>query len=263
LSEPGIPAVVLNNGVAMPQLGFGTWRVGQPEVEDALAAGYRSIDTASLYGNEEAIGRAIDASGVAREELFVTTKVWTDALGRDATLRSFDDSRRRLALDVVDLFLIHWPGPDPALYVESWRALEQLLAGGDVRAIGVSNFEIGDLERLARETEAVPAVNQVELNPHLGQPELRDYHAGRGIATEAWAPLARAGSLLREPAIAELAERYGKTPAQIVLRWGIELDVIVIPRSSNARRIAENLTIFDFRLEPSEVERISALDRAA
>jgi 2,5-diketo-D-gluconate reductase A len=256
-----VPTITLNNGVEIPQVGFGTYGVGQRETELALAAGYRSLDTASIYGNEDGVGRAIANSGVPREEIFVATKVWDDQQGHDSTLRSFEDSRRRLGLEAVDLFLIHWPAPQLGLYVETWRALEKLLNDGSVRAIGVSNFDVEHLGRLAEETATVPALNQVELNPRITRPGLREYHATHGIATEAWAPIARAGELLREPAIAAIAERHGKTAAQVVLRWAIELGVVVIPRSSNPSRIEENLAIFDFELTADEVERVSALDR--
>jgi len=256
-----VPTVELNNGVAIPQLGFGTYGVGQREVEIALSVGYRSLDTATIYDNEEGVGRAITASGIPRQELFVTTKVWDDQQGYDSTLRSFEDSQRRLGLEVVDLFLIHWPAPQLGLYVETWRALERLLANGDVRVIGVSNFDREHLARLADETSTVPALNQVELNPRIARPELREYHAAHGIATEAWAPLARASDLLDEPAVTEPAERHGKTPAQIILRWAIELGIVVIPRSSKRERIEENFDAFDFELDDGDVERISALDQ--
>jgi diketogulonate reductase-like aldo/keto reductase len=245
----------------MPQLGFGTWNVGGREVELALEAGYRSIDTATIYGNEEGVGRAIASSGVAREEVFVATKVWEDDQGFDSTLRAFEASRARLGLDFVDLYLIHWPAPDLDLYAETWRALERLLADGAVRAIGVSNFQVEHLERLARESDAVPALNQIELNPYLPQAERREHHAAHGIVTEAWAPLDRAGALLREPAVTQLAALHDRTPAQVVLRWSVQLGNVAIPRSSSRERIEENLQVFDFELEPAEVDRISALGR--
>jgi 2,5-diketo-D-gluconate reductase A len=260
---PAVPAVELNNGVAMPQLGFGTWNVGGREVELALEIGYRSLDTATIYDNEEEVGRAIAASGIPREELFVATKVWDDDQGYDSTLRAFEASRARLGLDVVDLYLIHWPAPKLDRYVETWRALESLLADGAVRAIGVSNFQIEHLERLARETDTVPALNQIELNPYLPQTETREHHAAHGIATEAWAPLDRAGRLLREPVVTDLAERHGRTPAQIVLRWSIQLGNVVIPRSSSRERIEENFELFGFELAADDVGRITALGRGS
>jgi 2,5-diketo-D-gluconate reductase A len=257
------PAVSLNSGVAMPQVGFGTWEVGRREVELALEAGYRSIDTASMYGNEREIGDAIAASGVARDELFVATKVWNDAHGYDAALRSFDQSLGRLGLDVLDLLLIHWPAPERDLYVETWQAFERLLADGAVRAIGVSNFEVEHLERLARETDVTPMVNQVELNPYLPQRPLREYGAAHGIVTEAWRPLGKGGPLLRDAAVVEIAERHGRTPAQVVLRWAIQQGIVVIPRSSRPERIAENLRVNDFELDRGDTERIDGLARAA
>jgi 2,5-diketo-D-gluconate reductase A len=245
----------------MPQLGLGSWQVGQEAVEAALEVGYRSVDTATIYRNESEVGRAMAASGIPREELFVTTKVWEADQGFESTLRAFDESRERLGLDVIDLYLIHWPAPAKDRYVETWRAMEQLLAEGDARAIGVSNFQPDQLDRLARETGTVPAVNQVELHPRLPQRELRAYHGAHGIATEAYSPLDQASSVLREPAVAELAERYGRTPAQIVLRWSIELGNVVIPRSSNRERLEENLRLFDFELDSGDVDAISALER--
>lgn len=256
-----VPDVTLNDGVGIPQLGFGTYGVGQREVEIALAVGYRSLDTATIYDNEEGVGRAIAASGIPREELFVTTKVWDDQQGHDSTLRSFEGSRQRLGVEVVDLFLIHWPAPRLGLYVETWRALEKLLGDGSVRAIGVSNFDRAHLDRLAEETSTVPALNQIELNPRIARPGLREYHAAHGIATEAWAPLARAGELLDESVVTTLAERHAKTPAQVVLRWALELGVVAIPRSSKPERIEENFDVFDFELSAEEVDRLSALDR--
>jgi len=258
-STSAVPSVELNNGVAMPQLSFGTWNVGGHEVELALEVGYRSFDTATIYGNEDEVGRAIAASGIPRDELFVATKVWEEDQGYDSTLRAFEASRTRLGLDIIDLYLIHWPAPKLDRYIETWQALESLLADGAVRAIGVSNFQIEHLERLARETDTVPALNQIELNPYLPQTERREYHAAHGIATEAWAPLDRAGRLLREPVITELAERHGRTPAQIVLRWSIQLGNIVIPRSSSRERIEENFDVFGFELAADDVGRIMAL----
>lgn len=256
-----VPSLSLNNGVTMPRVGFGSWQVGQAEVEMALAAGYRAVDTATIYRNEVGVGRAIARSDIPREEIFVTTKVWNDAHGLDATLRAFEDSRGRLGLDFVDLYLIHWPAPAQDRYVDTWRALERLLANGDVRAIGVSNFLPEQLDRLARETATVPAVNQVELNPHRTRRDLRAYHAAHGIATEAWGPVGQGGDLLSEPVVTELAERYDKTPAQIVLRWSVQLGNVVIPRSSNPRRIEENLAIFDFELDSGDLDAVTALER--
>jgi 2,5-diketo-D-gluconate reductase A len=212
---PEIPTVLLNNGVRMPQLGFGVYRIPDAEAADvvsaALAAGYRSIDTASLYRNEEGVGRALAAAAVPREELFITTKLWNDEQGYDEALRAFEASRQRLGLEYVDLYLIHWPVPARDRYVATWRALEQLYQDGRVRAIGVSNFQPAHLDRLVRETGTVPTVNQVELHPFLQQPKLRAFHDEHQIATEAWAPLARGGELLSHPVITGLASRHQRT----------------------------------------------------
>ncbi|SCE03650.1 Aldo/keto reductase [Streptomyces sp. SolWspMP-sol7th] len=228
------PAVTLNNGVVMPQLGFGVFQVPDDEttaaVASALEAGYRSVDTAAVYGNERGVGRALASSGVPREELFVTTKLWNDDQGYDATLRAFDASLDKLGLEYTDLYLIHWPTPARDRYVDSYRALEKLLADGRTRAIGVSNFQPAHLERLVAETGVVPVLNQVELHPGLQQRELRATHAALGIATEAWSPLAQ-GALLKEDALTTLAERHDRSPAQIVLRWHLQSGNIVIPKS--------------------------------
>ncbi|GAA3762832.1 diketogulonate reductase-like aldo/keto reductase [Spinactinospora alkalitolerans] len=255
-------SVSLNNGVAMPSLGFGTWRVGRGAVEAALAAGYRSIDTAEMYGNEEEVGAAIAASGVAREDLFVTTKVWNDHHGHRATLDAFDASRRRLGLDVVDLYLIHWPQPSLGLHAETWRALEELYADGAMRAIGVSNFAPEQIEELMAGAEVVPAVNQIELNPGRSRVRERAFHARHGIATEAWAPIAR-GGLLDDAAITAVAEEHGRTPAQVILRWHLQHGVIAIPRSSKPERIEQNLAIGDFELDEREMKALDALDSDA
>lgn len=259
-----IPTVTLNNGVKMPQLGFGVFQVPDEEttaaVASALEAGYRSIDTAAVYGNEKGVGRALAASGIDRGDLFVTTKLWNDDQGHDAALRAFDASLDRLGLDHVDLYLIHWPTPARDLYVESYRALEKLLADGRVRAVGVSNFQPAHVERLVGETGAVPAVNQVELHPGLQQRELRAAHARLGIATEAWSPLAQ-GALLQEEAITSIAARLGRTPAQVVLRWHLQSGNIVIPKSVTPSRIRENLDVFGFELTGEDLDAIAALDR--
>jgi 2,5-diketo-D-gluconate reductase A len=260
-----VPDVVLNNGVSMPQLGYGVFRVPDAETEQAvlvaLDAGYRSIDTASLYGNETGVGRALAASGLDREELFVTTKVWNDDQGYDSTLRAFDASSSRLRLDHVDLYLIHWPKPSLDRYVETWRALETLYTDGRVRAIGVSNFQPDHLRRLLDETEIVPAVNQIELHPDLQQAQLRRFHDEHGIVTEAWSPLGQ-GHATRHPAVVEVAERHGRTPAQTVLRWHVQLGNVVIPKSTTPSRIQENITVFDFTLDPAEMEALGELETA-
>lgn len=259
-----VPTLTLNNGVTMPQLGFGVFQVPDEEttraVSSALEAGYRSIDTAAIYGNEAGVGRALAGSGLRREELFVTTKLWNADQGHDATLRAFDTSLAQLGLDHVDLYLIHWPTPARGLYVETYRALEKLLADGRTRAIGVSNFQPAHLERLIAETGAVPAVNQVELHPGLQQRALRATHARHGIATEAWSPLAQ-GALLQEEAITSIAARHGRTPAQVVLRWHLQSGTVVIPKSVTPSRIRENLDVFGFELTGADVDAVDALDR--
>jgi 2,5-diketo-D-gluconate reductase A len=257
------PTLELNTGAAIPQLGFGTYLIPPDEtaraVATALETGYRSIDTASVYGNEAEVGEAIAASGIPRDEVFVTTKLWNSDQGRDRALRAFDESLRRLGLDAVDLYLIHWPVPSRDRYVETWKALEEIHADGRARAIGVSNFQVAHLERLLAEADVVPAVNQIELHPQLAQEELRAFHAEHGILTEAWSPLAK-GDVLTDPTITEIAAAHGRTPAQVVLRWHIELGNVVIPKSVTPSRIAENLDVFGFALSEDEVRRISELD---
>ncbi|MET8557202.1 aldo/keto reductase [Streptomyces sp. NPDC004959] len=258
------PTVTLNNGVVMPQLGFGVFQVPDEEttaaVASALEAGYRSVDTAAVYGNERGVGRALASSGVPREDLFVTTKLWNDDQGYDATLRAFDASLAKLGLEYTDLYLIHWPTPARDRYVDTYRALEKLLADGRTRAIGVSNFQPAHLERLVAETGVVPALNQVELHPGLQQRELRATHARFGIATEAWSPLAQ-GALLEEDVLTGLAARHGRSPAQIVLRWHLQSGNIVIPKSVTPARIRENLDIFGFTLSDDDMAAVDALDR--
>jgi 2,5-diketo-D-gluconate reductase A len=259
-----VPALAMNNGVQIPQLGFGVFLVPdtdtQMAVRTALETGYRHIDTAKLYQNETGVGAAIAESGVPRDELFVTTKVWNSEQGYDSALASFEASMGRLGLEVLDLLLIHWPAPALDRYVDTWRAFERLYAEGRVRAIGVSNFHIPHLQRLLDESSVVPAINQIELHPLLPQAELRAFHAEHGILTEAWSPLARGGSVLTEEVIAGIAARVGKTPAQVILRWHIELGNVVIPKSVTPARIQENFDIFDFRLTAEDLEAIAGLE---
>ena len=259
------PAVRLVNGVTMPQLGFGVFQVPDAHTEaavaHALAAGYRGIDTAAIYGNEAGVGAAVAAASVPREDLFITTKVWNDAHGYDATLRAFDESMAKLRLDQLDLYLIHWPTPARDKYLDTWRALERLHADGRVRAIGVSNFQPAHLERLLDAGSVVPAVNQVELHPYLQQTELRAFHDKHGIATEAWSPLAQGGVLLADPVVRAIAARLGRTPAQVVLRWHVEVGNVVIPKSITPARIRQNIAVFDFALTDEDLAMLAALDR--
>ncbi|MFD5729069.1 MULTISPECIES: aldo/keto reductase [unclassified Streptomyces] len=259
-----VPTLTLNNGVRMPQLGFGVFQVPDDEtataVGHALDAGYRSIDTAAVYGNERGVGRAIADSGLPREELFVTTKLWNADQGYDQALAAFDASLDKLGLDHVDLYLIHWPTPARDLYVETYKALEKILADGRARAIGVSNFQVPHLRRLMEHTGTVPAVNQVELHPGLQQAELRAFHAEHGIATEAWSPLAQ-GAVLADEAVVRIAQANGVTPAQVVLRWHLATGNIVIPKSVTPARIRQNLDVFGFELTDADLADLAALDR--
>ncbi|WP_328535437.1 aldo/keto reductase [Streptomyces sp. NBC_00344] len=259
-----VPDITLNNGVTIPQLGFGVFQVPDGEtaaaVSSALESGYRSIDTAAVYGNEAGVARALSASGLPRDELFVTTKLWNTDQGYDSTLTAFDASLDKLGLDHVDLYLIHWPTPARDRYLDSWRALEKLLADGRTRAIGVSNFQQAHLQRLLDHSGIVPVVNQIELHPGLAQAGLRSFHAEHRIATEAWSPLAQ-GALLDEPALTEIAARHGRSPAQVVLRWHLQLGNIVIPKSVTPARIRENFDVFGFGLTVQDMETIDALDR--
>ena len=257
---PAVPSLVMNNGIQIPQLGFGVFLIPPEETEkaasDALSAGYRLIDTAQGYRNEEGVGAAIASAGIQRDELFITTKLTNSEQGYDKALRAFDESMNKLGLDVLDLFLIHWPQPMFDQYVETWRAFERLLADGRVSSIGVSNFEIEHLERLFAETDVVPAVNQVELHPEFPQEELREFHAEHGILTESWGPLGQGKGLLENPHILDVARRKGRTPGQVVLRWHIQVGSVVIPKSVNPDRIRENIDIFDFELDEADMRAI-------
>jgi 2,5-diketo-D-gluconate reductase A len=230
-------------------------------VSTALEVGYRHIDTAEAYRNEEGVGRAIAASGLPRDELYVTTKLWNSHQGRDSARRAMAGSLRRLGLDHVDLHLIHWPVPSQDLYVETWRAFEELKAEGSTTSIGVSNFQRSHLERLLAEIETTPAVNQVELHPYFQQRELRAYHQEHGIATEDWSPLGQGGEVLEDPTIVAIAEGHGRTPAQVIIRWHLQLGNVVIPKSVTPERIGSNIEIFDFELSAEETAAIDDLDR--
>jgi 2,5-diketo-D-gluconate reductase A len=258
-----IPSLKLNDGAVMPQFGLGVWQVSDkeaiPAIHQALAAGYRSIDTASAYDNEESVGEALRTASVPRSELFITTKLWNDSHGRDSAIHGLEHSLKRLKLDHVNLFLIHWPVPRLDKYVETWRAFIKLKQEGLTRSIGVSNFPIRHLQRLIEETGVVPAVNQVELHPLFQQSALRIYHSVRGIVTESWSPLGR-GQLLKNPELLAIAEKHGKSVAQVILRWHIQSGLVVIPKSVTPQRIYENAAIFDFQLDTDDMARIIALD---
>ena len=257
---PVVPTVTLNNGIDIPQLGYGVFQIPEEEtqaaVEAALEAGYRSIDTAAAYGNERGVARAIEASGIPREELFVTTKLWNDR--QSEAKAAFEESREKLG--PIDLYLIHWPAPTQDRYVEAWEALEGLYADGAVRAIGVSNFLPEHLDRIVALGGTVPAVNQVEIHPELQQRAVQEADARHGVATEAWSPLAQAG-VLKEEVVTTIAKAYEVTPAQVVLAWHLQQGRIVIPKSVTPSRIVENLASVDVTLTDEELSRIDGLER--
>ena len=269
MTDPStVPAVTLRTGpggagLQIPQVGFGVWQVpddaAQPAFEAALAAGYRHVDTARIYGNESGIGRALAATDVPRDEIFVTTKVWNDDHRR--VHQAFDASMDRLGLETLDLFLIHWPVPDANTYVDAWKALLELRESGRVRAVGVCNFHVPHLERLEKETGELPAINQIELHPYLQQTELRAFHAEHGIVTESWSPLASGQKVLEDDVITAIAAAHGVTPAQAIIRWHLQLGLVVLPKSVTPHRIVENLDVFGFTLTDEEMARIAALDR--
>jgi 2,5-diketo-D-gluconate reductase A len=263
---PDVPSVDLNDGHAIPQLGFGVFQIPPEETAEtvgrALEVGYRHIDTAEMYGNEKEVGAAVRASGLDRGEVFVTSKLNNSFHRPDDARRAFDGTLSALGFDYVDLFLIHWPLPTlyDGDFVSTWRTLEEFTGDGRARSIGVSNFQVEHLERLAAETGTVPAVNQIELHPYFQNREVSAYGREHGIATEAWAPIAQ-GKVLDDPVIGEIAEKVGRTPAQVVLRWQIQHRHIVFPKSVTPERIRENFELFDFELEPGDAEAIDALDR--
>ncbi|MFE5771779.1 aldo/keto reductase [Streptomyces sp. NPDC056485] len=265
-----VPAIRLNNGTLMPRLGYGVFQVPDSEaaraVGTALEAGYRSIDTAAAYRNERGTGQAIAASGVPREELFVTTKLWNDrsrTWRRDDVLGALDDSLAKLGLDHLDLYLIHWPRPMREDFLTIWKTFEEIAESGRARAVGVSNFRPADLERLGTVSPLVPAVNQIELHPLFPQAELRAVHSTLGVATEAWSPLGQGKELLTLPAVVEAADRHGRTPAQVVLRWHLQLGNVVIPKSVTPSRIRENLDVFGFELDEADLAALDALGRGS
>lgn len=259
-----VPTITLANGVQMPVLGLGTSPMGDREVERTVAAaidvGYRLVDTAENYGNERGVGRGIRASGVDRDEMFVTTKFNKRWHGFEGVQQAFANGADRLGLERIDLLLIHWPNPAQDRYVDAWRGMVKLLEDGAVRAIGVSNFKPAHLDRLLHETGVAPHVNQIQLDPTIGRAEERSYHEDHGIATESWSPIGGGGGLLHDPVIVEIAERHGKTPAQIVLLWHLQLGLVAIPKTSKPERLRENLDVFDVELDATDMKRLAELD---
>ncbi|MGV9892616.1 aldo/keto reductase [Streptomyces sp. NPDC003395] len=255
-----IPTYTLNDGMVIPALGLGTWpmddALAEQAVRGALGLGYRLVDTAANYGNETGVGRGLAGSGVPREEVVVTTKLPGRHHGYEETLASFEESRRRLGVEYVDLYLIHWPNPRVDKYVDSWRAMIKLREDGLVRSIGVSNFTPEHIRRLEKETGVLPSVNQIELHPLFPQPELRRFHADRGIVTESWSPLGRGSHLLDDPRIADLARKYGVSPGQVVLRWHVQLGALPVPKSADHERQRDNLDVFGFELDAEEMAAV-------
>ena len=259
-----VPTITLNNGVVIPQLGFGVFQITPDDTRqatlDALEVGYRHIDTAAMYGNEKQVGEAVAASGLARSEIFVTSKLNNGFHARDAALKAFDGTLDALGFDYLDLFLIHWPLPSIGDFVETWKAMQEISESGRVKAIGVSNFQEAHLQRLFDETSIVPAVNQIEVHPYLVQDTLRAFGTAHGIVTEAWSPIAQ-GKVLADEVIVSIAEKVDKTPAQVTLRWHIERGDIVFPKSVTRSRVEENFAIFDFELSDDDMRSITELDR--
>ncbi|MDN5761700.1 MAG: aldo/keto reductase [Microlunatus sp.] len=260
----GVPDITLNNGVTIPQLGFGVFQIPPEDTKEATAlaldVGYRHIDTAQMYGNEAGVGEAVRASGLDRSEVFITSKLDNGAHAHDDALAAFDKTLATLDLDYLDLFLIHWPMPTVSDYAETWKAMEAMYAGGRVRAIGVSNFQTNHLNRLAAECTVIPAVNQIEIHPYLTNETVRSFCAEHGIAVEAWSPIAQ-GGVLEDPTITAIAERVGRTSAQVTLRWHLQRGDIVFPKSVTESRVRENFALFDFELGDDDVAAISALNK--
>ncbi|WP_119304094.1 aldo/keto reductase [Dongia deserti] len=253
----------LNDGVEIPQIGFGVWQVDNAEapkaVKAAIEAGYRSIDTAAIYGNEEGVAAGIRAAGVPREQLFITTKLWNDRHGTQNALKAFDESLKKLRLEYVDLYLIHWPTPRTNLYVETWRALQEIKSSGRAKSVGVSNFKVPHLEHIIGETGIVPVINQIELHPRFQQTVQREFHARHKIVTESWSPLGQ-GRVMKDPLIAGIAQKHGRTPAQVALRWHIQNGLVAIPKSVTPARIVENFDVFNFELTEDDMAKIATLD---
>ncbi len=260
----GVPVVTLNNGVEIPQLGFGVFQIPPPETKaatlSALEVGYRHIDTAEMYGNEAGVGEAVRESGLDRSEVFVTSKLNNGYHAYDDAIEAFDQTMDVLGLDYLDLFLVHWPLPAVGDFVETWRAMEKIYSDERCRAIGVSNFQVAHLERLAAECDIVPAVNQIEVHPYLTNEAVRGYNREHGIATEAWSPIAQ-GGVLDDPTIVAIAERIGRTPAQVTLRWHIQRGDIVFPKSVTRSRVEDNFRLFDFELTEQDLAAIDGLNR--
>lgn len=260
---PNLSMLSGESSIKIPQLGFGVWQIPDEQVPaaitTALEVGYRSFDTARIYGNEEGVGRALAQTDVAREDIFVTTKLWNDDHGYDATMRAFEASAKRIG-NSIDLYLIHWPVPARDAFVDTWKALLRLRADGRIRAAGVCNFQESHLQRLIDETGETPAINQIELHPLLQQSSLRAFHARHGILTEAWSPLAQGGAVLGDATIAALSAKHSRTPAQVILRWHVQLGNVVIPKSVTPSRIAENVDVFGFELDEQDMAAIRALN---
>ncbi len=264
-SVPTIALKTPTGTLDIPQLGFGVWQVDTgdavPAVTEALKVGYRHVDTAAAYENEAEVGQALAESDVDTADVFVTTKLWNDKQGFDSTLAAFDESMKKLRLETLDLYLIHWPVPKKDAFVDTWKAFQKLRDDGRIKAIGVCNFQVPHLQRLLDETGELPAINQIELHPHLVQQELRDFHAAHGIVTEDWSPLASGGDVLTDPTIGQIAKEHDVTPAQAILRWHLQIGSVVIPKSVTPSRIAENFDVFGFELTTDEVTAITALDK--
>jgi len=260
----GVPTITLNNGVEIPQLGFGVFQIEPEKTKDAtlaaLEVGYRHIDTAEMYGNEKEVGEAVRASGIDRSEIFVTSKLNNGFHAYDDALNAFDQSLKDLDIDYLDLFLVHWPLPGVGDYVETWKAMEKMYEGGRVRAIGVSNFQPHHLRRIHGETSVTPAVNQIEVHPYFANDEVRAFDREHGIATEAWSPIAQ-GNVLKDETVTRIAGNLGRTPAQVTLRWHIQRGDIVFPKSVTRSRVEENFALFDFELSGEDMTAITALDR--